>query len=604
MDKKFIGILVVFIILFASLGLISAEEDNNAYQMTMGIVNLTIGENGLLHVSETYTYQFDGTFHGVYRDIPIKNGQSINNIKINTTNAYSNYEVLDKDSNTKRIKIYLYKNSAKTEPIENRDVNVTVSYDFTNAIKIYNDTGELQYQIWGTQWTKPIHNFTANINYPSKNGVKYWINPYKYSKLPGKWNGSTLTIHSNYLDTNSYLELRTTIPLNEFSSNTPYAIHINKDGLKTIEKIQNDYENKNKTEDKAFSIISIIEIILIFVPFGIYYAYGREPKISYNGIYEREPPTNDSPAFVNGVFVSGIKKEIGKINDDAFKATIMDLINKGYLSIETNEKNFLKSLNIKITDKDQSELKDYEKQAINVISVFENDGVIDFSNIANSMSNEKNWNLYNSKYSTWKNDFTNKYISKSILKQYFNNNGALFMRISGVINLIIGILFTLISFTSDGLSNGPFLMKVSIILIVASIITLLLPQTIGGQWTSKGKEEYEKWKNFKKYLTDFSLIKEYPPESIAIWNKYLVYATALGVAKEVQKAMKNIEYLDNENIEMYNNDLFLFTYYGGLNMLDDAIITGRYNPDINNIGDLGDFGDIGGGFGGGGGGAF
>ena len=68
--------------------------------------------------------------------------------------------------------------------------------------------------------------------------------------------------------------------------------------------------------------------------------------------------------------------------------------------------------------------------------------------------------------------------------------------------------------------------------------------------------------------------------------------------------MKNIEYLDNENIEMYNNDLFLFTYYGGLNMLDDAIIAGRYNPDINNIGDLGDFGDIGGGFGGGGGGAF
>jgi uncharacterized membrane protein len=38
----------------------------------------------------------------------------------------------------------------------------------------------------------------------------------------------------------------------------------------------------------------------------------------------------------------------------------------------------------------------------------------------------------------------------------------------------------------------------------------------------------------RKYIKDFSLIKEYPPESVKVWNKYLVYATALGIADEVE----------------------------------------------------------------------
>jgi len=59
------------------------------------------------------------------------------------------------------------------------------------------------------------------------------------------------------------------------------------------------------------------------------------------------------------------------------------------------------------------------------------------------------------------------------------------------------------------------------------------PQNKFGRWTPEGRLYYEKWNNFKKYLTDFSALKEYPPESIKIWDSYLVYATSLGIAKEV-----------------------------------------------------------------------
>ena len=107
--------------------------------------------------------------------------------------------------------------------------------------------------------------------------------------------------------------------------------------------------------------------------------------------------------------------------------------------------------------------------------------------------------------------------------------------------------------------------------------------------------------NFKKFLTDNSLIKEHPPESIVVWNKYLVYGTALGVADKVYESMKLHEPRVADD-DYYYGDLYMFHSYSGLIMLESAFNNGisAANPSS----DGGGFGDIGGGSGGGGGGAF
>jgi uncharacterized membrane protein len=73
-----------------------------------------------------------------------------------------------------------------------------------------------------------------------------------------------------------------------------------------------------------------------------------------------------------------------------------------------------------------------------------------------------------------------------------------------------------------------FLIYGVVMLIFSGIFEKVL-----GRWTPEGRLYYKRWENFKKYLTDFSALKEHPPESIKIWDSYLVYATSLGVAKEV-----------------------------------------------------------------------
>lgn len=66
------------------------------------------------------------------------------------------------------------------------------------------------------------------------------------------------------------------------------------------------------------------------------------------------------------------------------------------------------------------------------------------------------------------------------------------------------------------------------------------------------------------------MIKDYPPESVKIWNKYLVYATALGVADTVRKAMEL--YIPQDQLE--GSDMYMFHYYGGNNLFSNSLVLG------------------------------
>jgi uncharacterized membrane protein len=65
----------------------------------------------------------------------------------------------------------------------------------------------------------------------------------------------------------------------------------------------------------------------------------------------------------------------------------------------------------------------------------------------------------------------------------------------------------------------------------------------------KGYEkEFELWDAFARGLKS-SRIKEYPPSSVIIWGKILVYATALGLAGKVKKHLSELDALTAKRME-------------------------------------------------------
>ena len=48
------------------------------------------------------------------------------------------------------------------------------------------------------------------------------------------------------------------------------------------------------------------------------------------------------------------------------------------------------------------------------------------------------------------------------------------------------------------------------------------------------------WQAFRRYLTDFSQLRTYPAPAVVLWEKCLVFAVTLGVAREVISQLREL----------------------------------------------------------------
>lgn len=556
-----------------------------SYSITAIDTDLFLKEDGTIHVKETIHYSFKGTWNGITRVIPLDAGQSIQNLNVSAEGAYIGYPEIETENNIQRIRVYLYSDPMLTTPITDQKVNLTFEYDAINVLTFYNDITELHYKIIGEGWKVPIEQSNTRIHLPGKEGTKYWLNPPYY--LEGaKWQKNTLEVTSKTIPAGQFFEVEMTIPKEYFSANPNNGRIIEQEALPIIERKQREYQEELAFKNMIYSLTGIMLIIANFTPLLIYLKYGREPEIDYKAEYEREIPYNDPPALVNAIYPSKIFKGVGEPDMDGFKATIMDLIDRNYLKVETKEKKVFLKIN-----KDLKGLEDFEMDVIRFLRRFRKNNLIPLDEIPKKLS-EKNTAIYfQGLYENWKNHLKKKFITDKI-EEIFINKGAKYMKIYGIIGIILAIIVAYFTM-GDPLGKLPF--STAVLLATTSIIAILLPEDIPGHWTPQGREYIEKWNNFKKYLKDFSQIKEYPPESVKIWNKYLVYATALGIAENVIKAMK----LQLPEQELEENDVYIFHYYGGYGLLSTALATGMSTStetehDNISIGDIGG-GDLGGG---------
>ena len=594
MNLKNKALIVLLLALFViSISSVSAVD----YSLTGARIDMEVQDNGLLNVAEEIDYHFDSSANGVYRDIRLKEGQSVENLQVYVDGAYYRYDIIPQ-GNTERVKIYLFRDAAKTKKITSgTDVKVYLQYDMPKVVRVYNDVGEIQFKVWGEEWDEDLDYLYATISFPDNKKLEYWINP-PSSDAQSYWEDNILYISSDGVSSGKYVEARAIIPLSEFSSDAPYAQHINKNAKDEIEKIQKDAENEQGFLNSIGSLMDYLLAIVVAVPLAIYYKFGREPNTDYQAIYEHEPPTKDPPAFVNALMES-MSKDVGDINEQAFQATIMDLINRGKLGVGSEEDTeFTKTtfLTVKNTDG----LERFERALIGILQTFELDGRISFSYMQDCLRSESQARSFQSNYNSWCQNFKNDYLPDEVLKEYFDNTGADYLSYSGIGAIALGVILVVFSFLFD--FNGDFITTIiGILMGVIGIGSFLIPSGIPGRYTLKGKLYAEKWNKFKKFLEDYSLIKEHPPESIAIWNEYLVYATALGVADKVYKAMKMHVYGGLNDTSYTSNDLFMFYYLGGNNHIGSSFSTASSTISAANNDSIG---GIGGGSGGGGGGAF
>ena len=91
--------------------------------------------------------------------------------------------------------------------------------------------------------------------------------------------------------------------------------------------------------------------------------------------------------------------------------------------------------------------------------------------------------------------------------------------------------------------------------------------------TQKGANEQEQWKALKKYMEDFSLLNEREVPELVLWEKYLVYATAFGIADKVLEQLK-VKYPEFRDESFMINNGYTYMYMLNRINMDRMLVSG------------------------------
>ncbi|MBN1923887.1 MAG: DUF2207 domain-containing protein [Nanoarchaeota archaeon] len=585
-------------------------------------VQVNVADDGLVSVREELTFHFDGCYSVIYREIPLFSESDIISFQGSSSEVFT-------ESRERQSDYYIYEFYFRDYQCD-KETTVVMDYTMDKVVDVYDDISSLHFQFWGADWER-LTTLTATITLPS-DVREYWI----HNQVTGNVYNSTGNViyyTANGVPANHWIEAQATFaPLSE----TRYAdVH---EGTQADEiKAMETYYAVKQFMEIFFAIIFVIWPPVLF--WIVYNKYGRELVVEYMGVYERNPPTSDSPAIVSAILNS---HNDGKPILEAFIATMFDLARMKILSFKGDEKNVI--IQIHNDKKDAIQLTDYEDKVLTFLFKYaEKDNTVNWNSMKKKLQSYSDSESFQKTIKSFKEavsetfkkedyfiDKGNKEFLKwsailtiiSIVTLLTTNLANLFIVFPLLIylpfiivsflvsrkNLIVGIFingFLLIHMIGlmggISLAFGSIISTAFIISFITVVVLNLISRKVLGKWTQKGRNFELKWNNFKKFLKDYSLLKEHPPQSIIMWEQFLVYAIILGVADNVIKVMKLQvpDFAKNSNMAvLYYHPHFYSSLHS--TMMSSSV---RSRSSGGRSGFGGGGGGFGGGHGGGGGGA-
>lgn len=444
-----------------------------------------------------------------------------------------------------------------------------ICYTVKDAVKIYNDCTEFYWQFLSTENGISGENITGTIYLPD--GIKdieklrVWAHGSLYGEIQKK-DSSTVVFNLPSISSNTMLEVRVVTEENIFESCTNIDY---KDMLNTIlseEQIWADKANRDREAAENLSnFLKVVNgVILAFFAWKSIRHIGQgikekdDNKINIDYFRDIPDEKNATPARAAYLYYfknnkSNMDKHISKI----FSASILNLTLKGVLDLEVEEKNNIK---IKINEKPE-DFPEEEKMVYFLLK----------KSASGGETTTKKFEKYCKNY--YEDAYTNMNKFRKYAEDYMKQN-QIFDEEKQEIRKKwdsrknrYWMLFAILLFIS------PIIMFVPAIL--ASVIDFIICCKYSKKvniLTEKGNEQKAEWEGLKKYMEEFSLLKDKQTPDLVLWEKYLVYATVFGISKKVIEQLKVVypEMLKESTYDSHYRYMYLnCNPMCGFNFVDD-----------------------------------
>jgi len=572
---------------------------NSLYSIRSTTIQQQMLPDGRFEIHEIIDYQMRKPFRGLYREIPPSRYVEIDNVQLWTEGIETKYvEFIRQQSNGFEARVWVvpFGSSQRLDPARYPRIQLHITYTARGIFENGPQIAQIFRQYWGG-WDAPAGEVTATFKFPESVNV---TTVYLHPPVQMKQSGNQFTITARNLPPETFAEVRF---LTDPVSSLRYATNNPTLTSEKIKQIENSYKNTVRTAWLPWVVLLIIFGFLLSL---VFWFLGKEPEVSYQGVYERELPSNDPPDFVNAM----VKNFAGSIDQDGMMAALMDLYYKDYL--EFQEKKNGQFIELKKTEPG-NDLSPSEGFLLKFLARFAANNVFDFQEVETRLSKSTtDAGTFNRLLEGYEN-FVRGEVTK---RHYFNTSGNVLAKLMAVLMMFFSL--AVVGFSTQYVTSF-LLLQMTILSAVfwfTGGVILMIRKDFFGRWSKEGREYYLKWESFSRFLCDFSLLSEYPPDSVVLWEKYLIYATALGVAEKVINTLRNIVPREiweaqSQHGYFYNPALFLFgnQFYLLRNTASATIVQAQARSRGSSGGwSRGGFsgggGSIGGGSGGGRGGAF
>lgn len=561
--KKKIAYLISFLAFVFVIFLFNTTSYAGSQKLNSLHYDVTLNEDGTANVIENWNIRIEetNTLFKTFETNSKKYG-GITNVKVSEiTKAGDEIEFINTEAYAYHVQkggYYALKRNYNEFEIawgvsidDTETKNYKISYKIIDAVKEYSDCSEFYWQFIGKTNGIPTNNVTGTIKLPTGINTKEDLKVWAHGPLNGNIeiiDNQTVKFEVSKLNTGTMVEVRVVTTANIFIQNlNTYS----ENKLSSILAEEGKWADEaNAERDRANKIILGIIIIgciiaLFFILKIIKYAkelsrvkktkIKPEMKLDYFRDFPDEDATPGEASFLyyfnkKGAFTSNVSKIVS--------ATILNLALKKAIAFEESQE---KKNNIYIVINkgvEVSSLKQDEKSIYDLLVKVE------------EYAKKKN-----------KDPINQDRISMKDIENYAKKNDTSFLsKIEGLEKIAKlseeekGNYDKNVEKLADKWSTKSAIYFVLTVFCIPSIVMIIplflaIPCVICGilcfkirsnlrTLTQKGENEREEWRALKKYMEDFSLLNEREVPELVLWEKYLVYATAFGIADKVLAQLK------------------------------------------------------------------
>ena len=330
------------------------------------------------------------------------------------------------------------------------------------------------------------------------------------------------------------LESKTALPLQGF---VQPARHV-------ADQFQQEEASRSWSDLLATAYSIIMRLLVLLAPLILLLVYGRFGKERFFTVPGTLSyvPNKRKPWQVNLVF----KGDPFDFDRDGFYATILNLQRLNLVELQSDESN---DLRIRLL-KEANEAEDaYERKVLSFLDENAIEGIFSYNSFEVKIDKLRK-RAENDSISALNELHKLRDDMSGLMAgpgedfgcEFFTNYGkATAMTAILPIALIAGTGILYVNF-ADSYPQLNLGFYCAVVFLVQSFIpSFLAPHAFFGKWKADYYKEKQEWDAFKEFLSDYAMIQKYIPDDISIWKDWLVYGTALGVGKNVVKAMDQLK---------------------------------------------------------------